>query len=89
MEFLLKNLLITLSRFPHIIYCFFLVASSIFSLSSVFVSLIYVLVCSSLDFSYQRFSVLPDFLRPLFSHLSFWDPYNVNVGMFNVVPEVS
>ena len=24
-----------------------------------------------------------------FSHFSFWDPYNVNVGAFNVVPEIS
>ena len=29
------------------------------------------------------------FLRSFLSLASFWDPYNVNVGAFNVVPEVS
>ena len=29
------------------------------------------------------------FLRPFLSLFSFWDPYDGNVGTFNVVPEVS
>ena len=29
------------------------------------------------------------FLRSFLSLFSFWDPYNVNIGVFNVVPEVS
>jgi len=29
------------------------------------------------------------FLRSFLSLFSFWDPYNANVGEFNVVPEVS
>ena len=29
------------------------------------------------------------FLRSFLSLSSFWDPYNANVGEFNVVPEVS
>ena len=29
------------------------------------------------------------FLVPLFFSSSFWDPYNLNVGTFNVVPEFS
>ena len=37
-------------------------------------------------FSYHLFRY---FLRSFFSLFSFWDPYNVNVCMFNVGPEVS
>ena len=37
-------------------------------------------------FSYY---LLKYFLRSFLSLSSFWDPYNVNVGAFNVVPEVS
>ena len=37
-------------------------------------------------FSYYLFEY---FLRPFLSLFSFWNPYNVNVGVFNVVPEVS
>ena len=29
------------------------------------------------------------FLRAVLSLFSFWDPYNENVGVFNVIPEVS
>ena len=37
-------------------------------------------------FEYNLFKY---FLESLLSLFSFWDPYNVNVGAFNVVPEVS
>ena len=37
-------------------------------------------------FNYNLFTY---FLRPFLSLFFFWDPYNVNVGVFNVVPEVS
>ena len=37
-------------------------------------------------FSYYVFKY---FLRSFLSIFSFWDPYNANVGAFNVVPEVS
>ena len=37
-------------------------------------------------FDYNLFKYLLKFFLSLFS---FWDPYNVNVGVFNVVPEVS
>ena len=37
-------------------------------------------------FSYYLFKY---FLRYFLSLFSFWDPYNANVGAFNIVPEVS
>ena len=37
-------------------------------------------------FSYYLFKY---FLQSFLSLFSFWDPYNANVGVFNVVPEVS
>ena len=37
-------------------------------------------------FSYYLFKY---FLRAVLSLFSFWDPYNENVGVFNVIPEVS
>ena len=37
-------------------------------------------------FGYNIFKYV---LRPFLFLFSFWDPYNANVGVFNVVPEVS
>ena len=37
-------------------------------------------------FSYYLFKYL---LRPFLSLLSFWDPYNANIGMFDIVSGVS
>ena len=37
-------------------------------------------------FSYYLFIY---FLRSFLSLFSFWDPYNMNIGAFNVVPEFS
>ena len=37
-------------------------------------------------FNYNLFKY---FLKPFLFLLFFWDPYNSNVGLFNVVPEVS
>ena len=37
-------------------------------------------------FGYHLFKY---FLRPFLSLISFWDPYDANVGAFNVVPDVS
>ena len=62
-------------------------------------------MCSSLGLSCMEFSALLElecvfpFLREFFGYylfkyfsgpfFSFWDPFNANIGTFNVVPEVS
>ena len=55
-------------------------------------------LCASwtwLTISFPMFSKLSAIISSIFSQVlslslfSFWDPYNVNVGAFNVVPEVS
>ena len=39
---------------------------------------------------WEVFQLLPlEIFSQVLSFFSFWDPYNVNVGAFNVVPEVS
>ena len=82
----------------YTICCFSLAAFNIFSSCLIFVSLINMfLLCGTLYFGYYFLSHVREvfdhnlfkyFLRP-FVLLFFWDPYNSNVGMFNIVSEVS
>ena len=89
----------------YAICCFSLVAFSIFSLFLSFVSLItmcfdvfllefilYGTLCASWmsdSFLFHVREVFRYYLFRPFLSLFFHDPYNVNVGVFDVVPEVS
>ena len=44
------------------------------------------LLINLIVFNYNLFKY---FLRPFLLLFFFWDPYNSNVGVFNVVPKVS
>ena len=75
------------------LFCSLAVISTILSSSSLIhssASVILLLIPSSIFFiSIFGYYLFKYFLRPSLSFFSFWDPCNVNVGAFNIDPEVS
>ena len=110
LQFLVRNLLVTLWEFPCMIFVSFSLLLLVFFFVCSFCQFDYYVsqhippwvypawdsLCF-LDFSDSFLSCVSEvfghylfkyFLRPFLSLFSFWDPYSVNVGVFNVVLDV-